>query len=213
MSLAERLKMRLSEVDMSQRELADRIGMSHVAISKLINGKTETSRKLVEIAEAINCSPEWLQKGIPDTVKRNTDEALVPLLSAELHAGPGGYVDNDSIIDWIPVSKNWLLGHGSPGSAFVAATVTGDSMLPRLQDGDTVLIDTSHTSPVDGKIFAIDVGGEIRIKRLIKRMDRSWVISSDNKSNPAYQDEVISHHNFEQLRIIGKAVKVLAGDL
>lgn len=214
MSLAERLKMRLSEVDMSQRELADRIGMSHVAISKLITGRTETSRKLVDIAEVLGCSPEWLQKGIPDQIDRkNHGEVLIPLLSIRLHAGPGAYIDSGNIIDWIPISKDWLLSNGAPVNAFAAAPMSGDSMLPRLKDGDIVLINTNDTIPTNGGIYAIDVDGEVRIKRLVKRIEGSWVVSSDNKSNPAYSDEVISHHNFEKLRIIGRAVKVLMGDL
>lgn len=86
-------------------------------------------------------------------------------------------------------------------------------MSPRLQDGDILLVNTADNKPSSGNVYAIAVDTELRVKRLVKRMDGSWIISSDNKANPAYVDETISNHNFEKLRIIGRAVKVLMGDI
>lgn len=212
MSLAARLKQRLGEQGMSQRELADRINMSHVAISKLASGKTETSRKIMDIAEVLGCSVEWLLNGTPESA-RSRDNVLIPLLSATLSAGPGAYSETDDVIDWIPICKEWLLDNNLQKDSIKAVTVVGDSMLSRLHDGDTILIDTSSTQPVSGKIYAISVDNELKVKRLIKRIGGAWVISSDNKADPAYQDETISAHNFEQLRIIGRAIKIVTGDL
>ncbi len=212
-SLSERLRMRMSELGMSQRELAERAGLSTVAVHKLVSGKAESSRKLVEIAEVLGCSSEWLQKGFMTPVAPDTSYAQIPVLDVELPAGSGAHIDMERVTDWVPISRDWIQEKQFSKDRLVVVTVTGDSMTPRLQDGDTLLVNTADQKPASGNIYAIAVDNELRVKRLMKRMDGAWVISSDNKSNPAYQDEIISSHNFEQLRIIGRAVKVLMGDL
>lgn len=213
MSFADRIRKRLSDLQMSQRELAERAGVSQVAIHKLATGKTESSRKLVEIADALNCSPEWLQKGLSSPPKQDIGFVQIPILDVELAAGAGTHIDMESVSDWVPISQDWIQGNHLPKDRLVVVSVSGDSMTPRLQSGDMLLVNTADQKPISGKIYAIAVDNELRVKRLMKRMDGSWAISSDNKSNPAYQDEIISHHNFEQLRIIGRAVRVLMGEL
>ncbi|HGN2959618.1 TPA: helix-turn-helix domain-containing protein [Proteus mirabilis] len=62
-TLAERLSRAMSLRDISQGELARKVGMSQPAIFKLVNGETKTSRKIVEIALALEVNPAWLQCG------------------------------------------------------------------------------------------------------------------------------------------------------
>lgn len=203
----------MDELGLSQRELAERAGLSTVAVHKLVSGKAESSRKLVEIAEVLGCTPEWLQKGFMTPLAPDTGYAQIPVFDVALAAGSGTHIDMERVTDWVPISREWIQDQQFTKDRLVVVTVSGDSMTPRLHDGDMLLVNTAEKQPVSGNIYAIAVDNELRVKRLMKRMDGSWIISSDNKSNPAYQDETISHHNFEQLRIIGRAVKVLMGDL
>lgn len=62
-TLDERLSIAMSLRDISQGELARKVGMSQPAIFKLVNGETKTSRKIVEIALALEVNPTWLQCG------------------------------------------------------------------------------------------------------------------------------------------------------
>lgn len=62
-TLDERLSMAMSLRDITQGELARKVGMSQPAIFKLVNGETKTSRKIVEIALALEVNPAWLQCG------------------------------------------------------------------------------------------------------------------------------------------------------
>ncbi|MGB0662809.1 MAG: XRE family transcriptional regulator [Pontibacterium sp.] len=212
-SLANRLKLRMSELGLSQREVAERTGMSQVAIHNLTSGKSLATRKITELATTLNCSAEWLQQGVSQSQPAPENYTNIPFLDVELAAGNGKHIDTEQVEEWIPISTEWILENRFSKHALAAVTVKGDSMVPRLQDGDAILVNTEDRTPTSGNIYAIAVDSELRVKRLIKRMDGAWIISSDNKSNPAYQDEVISHHNFEQLRIIGRAVKVIMGSL
>ncbi|WP_343552144.1 helix-turn-helix transcriptional regulator [Pantoea sp.] len=60
MTLAERLKLAMREVGLTQTGLADRVGVSQAAIQKLTSGKASSSTKLIQIAEALGVSAAWL---------------------------------------------------------------------------------------------------------------------------------------------------------
>ena len=213
MSIADRIKTKMLDVGLSQRDLAARIGVSQVAIHNLVSGKSSSSRKLVEIADALGCSPEWLLKGIEPISDPDPLYVQIPILDVEVAAGNGRYIDSERIIDWVPVSRDWIQKKGLPKDSLMAVHVVGSSMLPRLHDSDVILINTSDKSPSSGGVYALSVGDELRVKRLIKRIDGAWIISSDNKSDPVNQDEILSEHDMKNVRIIGKAVKVLMGDI
>ncbi len=216
MSLADRIQERLSNLGMSQRELAERVGLSQVSVHKLTSGKTESSRRIVEIAKALSCSPDWLQSGIKpaSTVSfAETQFVKIPILDVELAAGVGTRIDMEEVTDWVPISQDWIYANRLPESHLVVVRVSGDSMSPRLQDGDMLLVNTAEKQPMSGKVYAIANGDELRVKRLIKQMRGSWVISSDNKHDPAYQDELVPPHEFTQLRVVGRVIKVLMGDV
>jgi len=63
MSLSERIKVRMNEVGLSQGELARRVGITQGSIYKLVSGNSKSSKKIVEIAQALGVSAEWLLTG------------------------------------------------------------------------------------------------------------------------------------------------------
>lgn len=84
-------------------------------------------------------------------------------------------------------------------------SVAGDSMLPQLADGNVVLIDLSDCSPIKpGKVYAISVDGEQRIKRLFPQIDGSLRIASDNPDKSLYPDELVRPEYLDRVRIIGR---------
>ncbi len=82
--------------------------------------------------------------------------------------------------------------------------VTGDSMEPFLYAGDSVLIDLAENDPthiIDGKVYAIRYGNDLRIKRLTRRIDGTLILRSDN---PAYRDEEVPPELADEHIIIGR---------
>lgn len=215
-TIGDRIRNRRKDLGLTQSSLGKRVGISAPAISQLEKGesKAPSSENLLSLANALNCSPNWLQNGIDTPASiASVDFEQIPVLNVELSAGVGSYIEEENIIDWVPISQDWIYDNHLAKKDLAIVKVAGDSMIPRLQDGDMLLINTADRRATSGNIYAIEVEGELRVKRLMKRMDGSWAISSDNKSDPAYQDEIISHHNLEQLRVIGRAVRVLMGKL
>lgn len=133
----------------------------------------------------------------------------IPVFDVELAAGNGTHIDVDRVTEFFPISENRLREAHVPPDQAAVVKVRGDSMESTLQDGDIVLVDTSIKRPVSGKIFAFAFDEELRVKRFTKRLDGSWRISSDNEGNPAYQDEIVSNHNIQQLRLIGQVKTLL----
>ncbi|WP_299202506.1 LexA family transcriptional regulator [uncultured Amphritea sp.] len=219
MSIGENVRTLRKEKGWTQEELARRISISRGRIAQIekdshADVKADT---LLSLAKAFGCSPNDLKNGWQtesDPLNHfQTHMVDIPVLDVELAAGNGTHVDAEKVKEWVPMSQDWILQNNLYDQNLVIVKVRGESMKPRLQDGDLLLIDKSDKKPVSGNIYAIATDDDLRVKRLQKRIDGAWVISSDNKADPTYQDEIISHHNFERLRIIGRAVRVLMGNL
>jgi len=58
---SERLEGRMRDRNMSQSELARRVGVSQQAIWKLVNGSSRTSGRIGRIARELGTTPAWLE--------------------------------------------------------------------------------------------------------------------------------------------------------
>lgn len=84
--------------------------------------------------------------------------------------------------------------------------VKNGSMEPFLFHGDSVLVNEAENTleqVIDGKVYAIRYGNELRVKRLYyRRISGEVVLRSDN---PAYKDEELMASQFnEHISIIGR---------
>lgn len=83
--------------------------------------------------------------------------------------------------------------------------VKGDSMETLLFQGDTVLVNTAENTfdqIIDGKVYAIRYGNELRVKRLFRKLDGTLTLHSDN---PAHKEEVVPPALVQQhITIIGR---------
>ncbi|MEY0256209.1 helix-turn-helix domain-containing protein [Morganella morganii] len=66
-----RLKHAMKEAGLTQKELAERAGVSQGLISKLVLGKAEESRKILAISHALNVTPDWLLYGTAEMYPAN----------------------------------------------------------------------------------------------------------------------------------------------
>jgi phage repressor protein C with HTH and peptisase S24 domain len=82
------------------------------------------------------------------------------------------------------------------------ATLVGNSMEPRIMDGSPIAIDTGATRIEDGRIYAIDHGGMLRVKYLYRLPLGRIRIASENSAE--HPDEIVSPPDLEELRIIGR---------
>lgn len=104
-----------------------------------------------------------------DATPLDSDEVYVPFLKeVELSAGGGRTVVEQSHKQKLRFGKLTLRKQGVQPENAVCVTVSGNSMDPVLPDKSTVGVDQGSTAVVDGKMYAIDHDGQLRVKTLYR---------------------------------------------
>lgn len=101
---------------------------------------------------------------------------------------------------------DYLQNSKAKTNKLVHLTVIGDSMLPTLGDGDSVLVDMGQTKIQNGKVYAFVRDHGVCVKRLYVYEDK-LIIESDNKALPEfkYPDE-LQGDEADGVCIIGRVV-------
>ncbi len=147
------------------------------------------------------------------------DFALVPLHAAELSAGPGAAADDaDRVETLLAFRRDWLARMGLPPARAALARVRGDSMTPRLNPGDLVLIDTARTDPrrpmkgPEGNIFALRHQGELVVKRVEQPPDPPKTPAEDPRRHrpcPRLRELVLSPQRVPRKALEDASTEVL----
>ena len=128
---------------------------------------------------------------------------FVPLLDVRLSAGHG--VEQVEIYsdETRPLAfrADWMRQMRLKLGRLLAMWAKGDSMEPRIQDGDALVVDQAQTQVVDGGVFALWYEGGERVKRLYRLPGGRLRITSDN---PSYGPIELSAEETELVRIIGR---------
>lgn len=218
---SDRLEALLLKMDMSQSELARRVGVSQATIWKLTKEPSQGSKHTHRIAEVLGTSPQYLMDetdndeplgGVSDArlpfraAVPERDPDMVQLHELDLAFGMGGtYLELRVKAETRSFSREWLRNFtsSSPKHLFFARGV-GDSMMPTILDSDIVLIDRSQTTPAMGdQIWAVAFGQVGMIKRLRPMPDGNVKILSDNPSVPP---EIACDG---ELHVLGRVVTIM----
>lgn len=129
------------------------------------------------------------------------DDYEVPFLKdIELAAGDGAF---DQIEDYngfkLRFSKATLRRQNVQYENAVCVTASGSSMEPVIPDGTTIGVDLGNKTIKDGKIYAINHGGLLRVKILIRLPNEQVIIRSYNSEE--YPDEIA---HLSEFNVIGK---------
>lgn len=104
-----------------------------------------------------------------DETPLDDDEVYVPFLKeVELSAGSGRTAVEQSNKQKLRFGKLTLRRQNVQPSEAVCVTVSGNSMEPVLPGGSTVGVDQGSTSVIDGKMYAINHDGQLRVKTLYR---------------------------------------------
>lgn len=211
MSIGSRIKERRELLNLSQEELALKLGYkSRSTINKIESGINDiTQSKVVEFAKVLQTTPAYLMGWEENENKKiKISDAmpvgsLVPVrLIASVRAGYGGtaIATWDGEYEMIP---EFMLKGYSPDEC-VLFKVKGDSMYPRILDGDKIVV---HEQPsVDSGDTAIVVynGDEGTVKKVNYVTGEDWVELIPN--NPEYPIKRIEGIDLEECRVYGKVI-------
>ncbi|GGU68538.1 hypothetical protein GCM10009504_27120 [Pseudomonas laurentiana] len=139
-----------------------------------------------------------------DSTPLGSDEVELPFFKeVELSAGKGSEVMLETNGRKLRFGKRTLQRKQIDPASAGCVPVTGNSMEPVLPDGSTVGVDTAATQVQDGKMYAINHDGQLRVK-LLYRMPggglRLRSYNSDEHPDERYDGDYVESH----IQVIGK---------
>lgn len=221
-TLGSRLQHTLNVKGLTQEYVANAVGVSQTAISDIVIGKTKRPRNLLELANVLGVSADWLMTGkgeqptFSQAVENNEDDAKpqlrVEVLDVYASAGNGSFITGDlaAEICAIEFENAYFMQNFQRATekGLSIINVTGDSMEPTLQNGDLLYVDTRKNYYCGDGIYVFSFNDAIYVKRLQLAGNR-LLIHSDNKF---YDTWDINHENESQFIIHGK-VEFLQGKI
>lgn len=131
------------------------------------------------------------------------DEVWLPMFrEVEFAAGDGAtqVIENHGAQERFSLPRLARAGVQPENAALAVAK--GDSMMPAIHDGATLGIDKGCRHIIDGKVYVLDHGGMLRVKRLYRLpLNRVRVVSENSDE---YPEETYSLSDPDAPRIIGK---------
>ena len=223
-TLGERSKERRKIIKLTQIQLSKKVGVSGVTISQWESGDTSPKgENLYKLAQALMCSPDWLMFGDSKHKKKpesnaewaggfdlwgndsplGDDEVEIPFyVDIELSAGEGIVEGLEYKGPKLRFAKSSLKRQSVNSNHAACVKVNGNSMEPVLPHGSTVGVDTSTINVIDGKMYAINHDGMLRIKTLYKLPGGGLRLRSFNTDE--WPDERCEGDDLKQIKIIGK---------
>lgn len=175
-TIAKRVQSKRSELGLTQAELAERAGTSQQAIEQLENGKTKRPRYLPELARALGCEIDWLITGTKsgtNVAPAELGNKRIPILS---YVQAGLWTESQEYRGYDGGMSYLLVDDDVSDNAF-ALIIEGDSMAPKFNAGDKIIVDP-EVYPVPGD-FVVALDG-VKNQTVFKKFRPTGVDSHGN---------------------------------
>lgn len=204
-TFAERLSEALKLRNITPADLSRRIGVNEGTISNYRKGKYEPKQiRLEEISKVLRVSISWLMgNDVPMELPlaQLVSSVKIPVLGSVPAGIPIEAVQD--ILDYEEISPDM-----ARSGEFFALRVKGDSMEPKISDGDIVIVRMQETAENGETAVVMVNGNDATVKRFYKTETGITLIST----NPNYPPFQYTPEQVEQLpvRVIGKVVELRA---
>jgi len=196
----------------SQKDLADRAGVSQVAIVKIESGATVHSKFLPKIAQILGLDladlDHTLKAGAPAGQDRLFANDIKPdfRIYASAEGGPGEIIRSSEPVDFILRPSHLLHVRDAYG-----LLVTGSSMAPEYKNGEMAIVEPSlPVVPDEVYIFYAEKDGEARatIKHLRRATAERWLVRQHNPPEGMPEDFALSRKEWSVAhRVTGKRTR------
>lgn len=195
-----RVKSRMEELEISQKELAKMCGVVQQAISHVVTGRIARPKFIVELAKALQTTPEWLTEGVDylpteeklahklptEVVTIGKQSAIKPNVTRAPHLSATFGPDSVPILGHANGSEGeyMILNFDEPvgetlrhpkqtglKNAF-AVYARGNSMYPQYEEGQIIYC-LANTPPQVGQSCVVELkNGEAYLKRFLARTEK-----------------------------------------
>ena len=201
MSVSERIAARRKELRLSYQELADRTGISKSTLQRYETGSIGNIPldKLGVLAKGLETSELYIigKDEAANAEFVGTGIYEVPVFDS-VSAGFGAYADSHAV-RYIPT----YLEHGGEKNSYLWINVRGDSMSPKIEDGDRILV--KRLDSVDsGSVAVVMIGDEAFVKKI--KYGTDWV--ELHSFNPYYPVRRLEGAEAGDVRVVGLVMEV-----
>ena len=202
---ADRIKLLRTRNKMTQAELAKKIGVTSVTVSKweleIAKPKSESA---IRICKLFNVSIEWLNYGEEGSSLLNSSNLInIPYFSdVSAAAGDGCDIVSEHSERYFVIERDFLK---TKYENVVCIKVEGDSMEPKFQDQSIVFVDLNDKSAKDGAVYIVNHEQMLRIK-MLEITPNGFLLKSVNKSYSTITVDIKTESFF----IVGKVVMQLS---
>ena len=204
--IGNRIEKSRKTVGMTQEELANTLGLNKSTIQRYESGKIEKIKlPIIEaMANALGVRPEYLAAK-SDTSENNIEVLpnskvhMIPVFET-VSAGFGAYA-NDCIIDYMPL----YIANISDVPDMMCIKVSGDSMYPKIEDGDTIVV-RRQPCVDNGQIAVVLIDGE---EGVVKKINTGKNFIELLSINPMYPPRRFEDEDAERISIVGLVKQII----
>lgn len=200
MGVGDKIKSLRKSMGLTQTELGQRVGVKKNAVSKWECGRVEDipTSTIKELAKLFSVPPSYLiddyASPAPTNMRPMPEMKKVPRVGRIACGDP--ITAEENIEDYDDTPADWR--------ADFSLLCVGDSMSPKIEDGDIVAI-RCQQEVHNGEIAAVRIGDEATLKMVFLHSDYIEL----RPVNPNYQSIIRRLEEMEEIRIEGKAVGLL----
>ena len=197
MTVGEKIKKLRKSLGLTQTGLGQRVGVQKNAVSKWECGRVEDipTSTIKQLASLFGVPASYLidddSTPIPTGFSPMPETELVPRIGRIACGDP--ITAEENVEDQDEVLKSW--------HADFTLVCCGDSMVPKIEDGDVVAI-RSQPTVENGEIAAVRIGDEATLKRVFLHPDYIEL----RPLNPEYDSIIRRREEMSDIRIEGLAV-------
>lgn len=192
-----RIKSAREDLKLTKRELAKRIGVHESSINKYEKGLVDIPlSKISELSRVLNVTEAYLM-GWEDEQK--AQGLQIPVLGTVAAGIPISAVED--ILDYEEVPLSW-----ENQGEFFGLRIKGDSMQPKMDDGDVVIVRQQSDANSGDTVIALVNGDDATCKKLQKTENGIMLVST----NPNYLPMFFTNEEIQTkpVVILGKVVEL-----
>lgn len=197
--LRQRIKRMRTRKDLTLKEVANYLGIKEATAQRYESGEIKNIPydNIVLMAKLFDCSPQYLM-GWETQNSSSKKGVKIPVLGKVPAGVPIEAVED--IIDYEEITVEM-----AKDGEFFGLQIKGDSMEPRICEGDVVIVRKQDDAETGDLVVAMINGNEATCKRLMKYKDGIRLMPN----NPAYEPMYYSNREIEEkpVKIIGKVVE------
>lgn len=206
MNFRTRLKQLRNEKKINQRELANFLKVAPSTISMYESGQREPNFEVLEsLADFFNVDLNYLLGKSDKTTKlmleneQKLQGLKIPVLGTVAAGIPISAVED--ILDYEEVPQSW-----ENQGEFFALKIKGDSMEPKIDDGDVVIVRQQSDANSGDTVIALVNGDDATCKKLQKTENGIMLVSTNPNYLPMFftNEEIVT----KPVVILGKVVEL-----